>query len=135
MGGGRGGFGAKLHAAVNPLGNPVRFYLTGVNAADSPHLPALIAGIETDAVLADKGVRLGCQPGRDPGSGPGRAPPPQRKRTAVIEYDRHLYRERNAVERFFGRIEQHRRVATWHDKKVRNYLGFVWVAAIAIVLA
>jgi len=40
---------------VNPLGHPVRLRLTGANAADSPHLPALIAGIETDAVLADKG--------------------------------------------------------------------------------
>ena len=39
------------------------------------------------------------------------------------------------VERFFARIKQHRRVATRYDKKARNFLGFVWVASIAIMLA
>ena len=55
MGRGCGGFGTKIHAAVNPLGHPVAMHLSGANAADSPHLPALIAGVETTAVLADKG--------------------------------------------------------------------------------
>ncbi len=40
---------------MNPLGHPVQLKLTGANAADSPHLPELIAGVETEAVLADKG--------------------------------------------------------------------------------
>ena len=29
---------------MNPMGHPERLELTGANAADSPHLPALIAG-------------------------------------------------------------------------------------------
>jgi transposase len=52
-----------------------------------------------------------------------------------VVYDRHLYRERNAAERFFGRIKQYRRVATRYEKKAANFLGFVWVASLAIVLA
>ena len=120
---------------MNPLGHPVAIHLTGANAADSPHLPALIAGVETTAVLADKGydAESNRQAIRSRGAEP--CIPPRRNRTAAVGYDRHLYRERNGVERFFARIKQYRRVATRYDKKARNFLGFVWVAVIGIVLA
>ena len=39
------------------------------------------------------------------------------------------------VERFFAQIKQYRRVATRYDKKAANFLGFVWLASIAIMLA
>jgi transposase len=39
------------------------------------------------------------------------------------------------VERSFARIKQYRRVATRYDQKAANFLGFVWVASIAIMLA
>ncbi|WP_020473572.1 IS5 family transposase [Zavarzinella formosa] len=51
----RGGFGSKIHAAVNSFGHPVTLRLTGSKAADSPYLPGLIAGAGAEAVLADKG--------------------------------------------------------------------------------
>jgi putative transposase len=120
---------------VNPLGHPAALRLTGANAADSPHLPALIAGIETDAVLADKGYDSDANRAAIRAQGAEPCIPPRRNRTAVVEYDRHLYRERNGVERFFARIKQCRRVATRYDKKAANFLGFVWVASIAIMLA
>lgn len=62
-------------------------------------------------------------------------PPPRRNWTAATDYDRHLYRERNGVERFFGRIKQCRRVVTRYDKKAKNFLGFVWVACLDLLLA
>jgi putative transposase len=135
LGRGCGGFGTEVHAAVNPLGHPVRLHLTGANAADSPHLPALIAGVGTAAVLADKGYDADAN--RDAIRRRGAEPciPPRRNRTVAIGYDRHLYEERNGVERFFGRIKQYRRVATRYDKKARNFLGFVWVATLDILPA
>ena len=135
MGRGGGGNGRKIHAVVNSLGQPVTRKLTGANAADSPHLPAWIAGVETEAVLADKGSDSDANRAaiRDQGAEP--CIPPRRNRTERIEYDRHLYRERSVVELYFGRIKQYRRVATRYDKKARNYQGFVWVASIAIMLA
>jgi transposase len=39
------------------------------------------------------------------------------------------------VERFFASIKQGLRVATRYDKKAKNFLGFVWVAAIGVMLA
>jgi transposase len=120
---------------VNPLGHPIKLKLTGANAADSPHLPELIVGVQTNAVLADKGYDSDAnrEAIRTQGSEP--CIPPRKNRTEPIEYDRHLYRERSVVELFFGRIKQYRRVATRYDKKARNYLGFVWLASIAIMLA
>ena len=120
---------------MNPLGQPVRLRLTGANAADSPHLPELIAGIDTDAVLADKGYDADSNREAIRAAGAQPCIPPRRNRTAAIAYDRHLYKERNGVERFFGRIKQYRRGATRYDKKAANYLGFVWLASINIMLA
>jgi transposase len=113
---------------VNPLGHPVAI-------ADSPHLPELIAGTKATAVLADKGYDADTN--RDAIRAAGAEPciPPRKNRVVPVEYDRHLYKERSAVELFFGRIKQYRRVATRYDKKAANFLGFVWLASIAIMLA
>ena len=48
--------------------------------------------------------------------------------------DRHTYKERNVVERFWARAKQFRRVATRYDKKAANVLGFVRVAALTVML-
>ena len=120
---------------MNPLGHPVRLRLTGANAADSPHLPELIAGIDAGAVLADKGYDADTNRQAIRAAGAEPCIPPRKNRAAAIDYDRHLYKERNGVERFFGRVKQYRRVATRYDKKAANFLGFVWVASIAIMLA
>ncbi len=46
----------------------------------------------------------------------------------------HLYRERKAIERFFCKLKQFRRVATRYDKLLANLMGFVKLAAIALWL-
>ena len=67
--------------------------------------------------------------------GPEPCIPPRRNRIEAIDYDRHLYKERNVAERYFARIKQYRRVATRYDKKAANFLGFVWIASIGILLS
>jgi transposase len=135
LGRSRGGFGSKLHGVVTPLGHPVVLKLTGAEAADSPHLPNLIAGLTTDAVLADKGYDSNENRAAIRAQGAEPCIPPRKNRKEPEAYDRHLYQERNVIERFFGRIKQYRRVATRFDKKAANYLGFVWLAAINSMLA
>jgi transposase len=120
---------------VTPLGHPVAVQLTGSQASDSPRLPGLIAGAETAAVLADKGYDSDANRAAIRKAGAEPCIPPRRNRVEAIEYDRHLYRERNVVERYFAGVKQYRRVATRYDKKAANFLGFVWVASIAIMLA
>jgi len=53
---------------------------------------------------------------------------------AVLWIDRHRYRERNVCERFWSKAKQYRRVATRYEKKAANFLGFVKVAAIMVML-
>lgn len=54
-------------------------------------------------------------------------PNPTRKRKK--RYHRDRYKNRNVIERFFGRIKRYRRVATRYEKKPTNFTGFVWLAA------
>jgi transposase len=49
-------------------------------------------------------------------------------------FDRAAYRGRNQVERSVGRLKQFRRVATRYDKRARNYLAWVTLAAAVIWL-
>lgn len=48
--------------------------------------------------------------------------------------DWRLYRERNVVERFVGRLKEYRRIATRYEKLATSYLAFVQLAAIRIWL-
>ncbi len=60
--------------------------------------------------------------------------PPRRHRTDQRAYDKELYKERNRIERLFGRLKEFRRVATRYDKLLANFLGFVKLAAIQLWL-
>ena len=45
-----------------------------------------------------------------------------------------LYKERNIVERFFGRLKHFRAVATRYDKRATSYLATVLLASIVLSL-
>ena len=60
--------------------------------------------------------------------------PSKANRKKPRDLDKHLYKARNLVERFINRIKQHRRVATRYDKTGRNYLAFIHVASVMILL-
>ena len=60
--------------------------------------------------------------------------PTPKGRTEQREVDPHLYRERNLCERFWSKIKQYRRVATRYEKKAANYLAFVKLAAMMVML-
>lgn len=51
------------------------------------------------------------------------------------ELDRHQYRHRNLVERWFARIKQFRRIATRYDKLASRYASFLALAACVAWLA
>jgi transposase len=107
----RGGFETELHAEVTLLGYPVALELTGSQASDSLRLPGLIAGVATAAVLADKGYDSDANRARSEPPGAEPRIPLLKNRTHPTDYDRHLYRERNGVERFLARVKRCRQVA------------------------
>ena len=54
------------------------------------------------------------------------------RRKPLIPHDRDAYRQRNLIERMFGRLKDFRRVATRYDKLARNFLAGILLAAIVI---
>jgi putative transposase len=59
---------------------------------------------------------------------------PRPNRRKLRPFDAALYKERNLIERFFSKLKHFRRVATRYDKLLANFMGFVTLAAIAILL-
>ena len=59
---------------------------------------------------------------------------PKRNRTTQRDFDRHQYRNRNVIERFFARLKQFRRTATRYDKLASRFSSFVALAASIIWL-
>lgn len=60
--------------------------------------------------------------------------PPKSNRKLPRAYDRELYKERNLVERMFGKLKQFRRVATRYDKTALSFMSFIQIAAIFLLL-
>jgi transposase len=130
----RGGFGTKIHVAVDALGNPVKLHLSPGQDADVTHAAALLGDLEPEAVLGDKGYDSDDLIGRIESRGAEAVIPPRANRKEPREYDTILYKERNKVERCIGLLKQCRRVATRYEKTARNFLGMVTLAAITIWL-
>ena len=135
LGRSRGGLSTKIHAAVDALGNPLRWYLTGGEGADIKQADALIEGLSIQAVIADKAYDADAFLTRIAAQGAAAVIPPLAHRKEQRSYDRHLYKDRNLVERFFNRIKQFRRIATRYEKLVRNYFSmlnlvcaYLWLA-------
>ena len=60
---------------------------------------------------------------------------PSRKNNKELrEHDRKGYKDRNLAERFWRRVKEYRRVATRYEKTGRNFLGFVLLASIMVLL-
>ena len=55
--------------------------------------------------------------------------PPKTNRRWKTCFSPFLYRDRNAIERMFGRLKDFRRIATRYDRLAINYLAAVCLAA------
>lgn len=56
-------------------------------------------------------------------------------RAVQHDIDRHQYRHRNLIERWFARIKQFRRIATRYDKLASRFASFVALTACVVWLA
>jgi transposase len=95
---------------------------------------ALIEGHDADVIIADKGYDSDPLVRRIEGKGAGAVIPPKKNRKVLRDYDKHLYKERNKVERFIHLLKPYRRVATRYEKTDPNYMGFVYVASVMSLL-
>ena len=134
MGRSRGGFGTKIHIAVDALANPVDFILTPGQEADVTQAEPLIRGNKAGTYILDKAYDSDAVVAAARRRGAEAVVPPKKNRKVARDYDKHVYKERKKVEWFINLIKQYRRVATRYEKTARNFLGFVHVASIMVLL-
>jgi len=119
---------------VDALGNPVRFILTGGQVHDLLQAEDLISGISFEHLLADKGYDANWLRARVAEVGAEAVIPSTRSRSQVIPYDKHIYRERNLVERFFNKIKHFRRIATRYEKTALSFAAILFLVGAMIWL-
>jgi putative transposase len=83
----------------------------GDKGYDSNDLLAYVTSLEAEAVI-----------------------PSKKNRIEQREIDRELYKDRNKIERFIGRIKHYRRVATRYEKTARNYLAMLHLVSARVWL-
>ncbi|WP_211204088.1 IS5 family transposase [Denitrovibrio acetiphilus] len=130
----RGGLSTKIHASVDSHGNPVRFILTGGQESEYAQADNLIAGFSPAYVIADRGYDSNAFVSSIIQAGAVAVIPPKCNRLEQRKYDKHLYKERNLVERLFQRMKEFRRIATRYEKLARNYEAMVTLVAVIIWL-
>lgn len=130
-----GGFSSKIHAKVDSFGMPLEFLISPGNAHEINYAYDLIeTSTPCEYLLADGGYDsndlrselfnrsiIPVIPGRS-------------NRLIPISYDKYIYKERNAIERFFCKIKHFRRIATRYDKTTAMFVGALCVASILVWL-
>ena len=119
---------------MSGLGLPVRLSLSPGQFGDPGQVPALLGGLEPGTVIGDRGYDSAAVVERVRAAGARVVIPTQKNRAVQRDTDWHRYKDRNLVERFWAKAKQYRRVATRYDKTARNYLAFVHVASVMILL-
>ena len=116
---------------VDALGNPLALSLTGGQIHDITQADALLALVEPEALLGDKGYDADHFVDSLTARAIKVVIPPKSNRK-VSDCDFALYCERNIVERFFNMIKHFRAIATRYEKTARNFLaGLHLVCALA----
>ena len=129
LGRSRGGFGCKIHAAADGLGLPIKFILTGGQAADISQAIPLMTGISAQACLADKAYDADNFLAWLKELGIIIVIPPKANRKEKRECDWWHYKERHVVECMFGKLKYFRRIAMRYEKKAINFMGMLGLAA------
>ena len=116
------------------LGTPLKFIPSPGHRGDVLYAADLIAGFRPDYVIAD--WAYDAEHFLDAIHEAGAKPviPPRHNRRNPHPCDWALYKERNMIERLFNKLKHFRRVATRYDKLIDNFLGFVTLASIHLLL-
>lgn len=119
---------------ADALGRPLRFHITAGQAHDITAAPALLEGQQADAVLADKAYDSNDLRDQIAEMEALAVIPSKRNRKPFIPHDTQLYKQRNRIERCFGRLKHFRRFATRYDRRTIHFAGFIHLAAAMIWL-
>ncbi len=118
MGRSRGGLTTKIHALVDAMGRPIALKLTEGQAHDGRSAEAMFDSVRAGTILlADRAYDSNALRERLAERGAWGNIRPMPHRIDPPAFSGWLYRQRNAVERFFKTLEHFRAVATRYDKR------------------
>jgi transposase len=127
----RGGRTTKIHALTDKQCRPIAFLLTGGQVADCTAADGLLDQISrAELVHGDKGYDSDAVRRKIEAMGAAPNIPPKSNRIWKNCFSPYLYRNRNAIERMFGRLKDFRRIATRYDRLARNFHAAVCIAAV-----
>ena len=133
MGRSRGGLTTKIHALVDANGLPIQIKLTEGQAHDGRSAVDMLDALGSGQILlADRGYDSDALRARLAERGAWANIKPMPGRVNIPAFSRFLYRYRNLVERFFGKLKHFRAVATRFEKHDANYLALVKLASARI---
>ena len=133
MGRSRGGLTTKIHAVVDANGNPITLKLSEGQAHDGRSAADLLDTVQARQILlADRAYDSDALRATMAERGAWANIKPMPNRVNVPAFSPWLYRYRNLVERFFGKLKHCRAVATRFEKYDANYLGLIKLAAARI---
>ena len=125
----------KIHALTDGRGRPAVLKLTPGQAHDLSAVDDMIKAVPPDTImLADKAydaddfIKVLNERGICPNT------PKKAKRKEPRGFFKSLYKHRNQVERFFGKMKHFRRIATRYEKRADNYLAMCELASARIII-
>ncbi len=128
MGRSRGGLSTRIHLLADEDGLPLQFRLTAGQAGEYASAAELLKGQHAEAVIADRGYDADCLLMQSQTLGATPVIPPKRNRKHQRSYDRHLYKQRNLIERCFNKLKHFRRFATRYCKTIEAFRSFTALA-------
>lgn len=135
MGRSRGGLTTKIHALVDAEGRPIRLKLTAGQAHDGRSAADMFDTVQAgDILLGDRAYDSDRLRAALKERGAWACVRPMPTRVNIPSFSPWLYRQRNAIERFFSKLKHFRAVATRYDKRDDNFLASVQLASIRIWL-
>jgi transposase len=99
--------------------------LTAGSSSDYSSALALLEGLPAAVVIADKGYDADYVVEAIRKKGAEAVIPPRSHRKTPRPYDKHLYKERNLIERLFNQLKNFRRISTRYDKTALSFLSFL----------
>ena len=135
MGRSRGGLTTKIHALVDAEGRPIRLKLTEGQAHDGRSAADMFDTVQAGHILlADRAYDSDRLRAELKSRGAWGCIPPMPARVNIPSFSGWVYRQRNAVERFFNKLKHFRAIATRYDKRDDNFLAAIQLASIRIWL-
>ncbi len=130
----RAGVTTKLHVAITAASHLVEGFLSPGNRADVAVADELFAEVFGCDVVEDTGYDSDAH--RSFLGSHNNIPviPGRKHRQIAISDDRALYRLRWRIKQFFGKLQEHRRLALRYEKSDTVFLAFIALATIMMLI-